>query len=495
MRIASVSAVTAAALLFAAASAPADNPAFPAKKLTGWEEEQHWPGPGVEASFNGRDVTVRFKDRTELTVYMSDPVDFGKRVRPHLVVKAALDDGMRLDLFGKTPGDVCGRLVDDREEDGYRLLRYELFNARTSFNQLTFRTGLKTGSLIIAGMTLVEGDAAAVKAPGTGDFCRPAEQFVKTGLAPLGVPSEAKDWPARREEIRKLWMTALGASPEPRPALDAKELSREEFEDYTRLKVRFVSEGPDTIDAWVLVPKTGEPNPGPFPAVVCLHPTTQQRGDEMVGLFGRGDVAHAVQLVKEGYVTLAFNCYIMKADTPEARKIGDQVKALADRRPGWTGLGKMVYDASRAVDYLETLANVDKTRIGVIGHSLGGKQAMFAAAFEPRFACAVSSEGGVGMTFSNWTDPWYLTEKFKPRIGELEGHQVLALAAPRPVLVIGGDSADGEKGRPFIDEAGAVYRLLGAADKLALFNHKTGHRFPYAAQAEASRWLAKHLKK
>ena len=57
-------------------------------------------------------------------------------------------------------------------------------------------------------------------------------------------------------------------------------------------------------------------------------------------------------------------------------------------------------------------------------------------AFEPRYRVGVFNEGGIGLRMSNWTDPWYLTEKMKGHIPAFENHQVLALAAPRPVLML-----------------------------------------------------------
>jgi hypothetical protein len=90
---------------------------------------------------------------------------------------------------------------------------------------------------------------------------------------------------------------------------------------------------------------------------------------------------------------------------------------------------------------------------------------------------------------SNWTDPWYLTEKMKAHIPALENHQVLALAAPRPVLILGGDSADGDASWPFVHAVLPVYRLLGAGDRVGLINHHGKHTFPREARGHAYRWL------
>ena len=70
----------------------------------------------------------------------------------------------------------------------------------------------------------------------------------------------------------------------------------------------------------------------------------------------------------------------------------------------------MLYDASRAVDLLVAIEDVDPHRIGAIGHSLGAKEVLYLAAFDERVRAVVSSEGGIGLSYSNWDAPWYLGE-------------------------------------------------------------------------------------
>ena len=60
-------------------------------------------------------------------------------------------------------------------------------------------------------------------------------------------------------------------------------------------------------------------------------------------------------------------------------------------------MGKMTFDASRCVDYLETVPEIDKEKIGCIGFSLGAKEVLYAMAFEPRYRAGVFNEGGIGL--------------------------------------------------------------------------------------------------
>src|SRR5262249_3858113 len=226
------------------------------------------------------------------------------------------------------------------------------------------------------------------------------------------------------------------------------------------------------------------------PAVVVFHPTTNETFQEPVGLGKRQELALALQLVRRGYITLSPECFIMKDGGARS-----QARALARRRPGWTGLGKMTFDASRCIDFLEALPDVDRSRIGCIGHSLGAKEVLYAMAFESRFRAGVFNEGGIGLRMSNWTDPWYLTETMKPHIPEMENHQVMALIAPRAFLILGGDSADGDASWAFVKEARTVYALLSPSHRIGLYNHKAGHSFPAGARRLAYEWLDYWLKR
>ena len=242
--------------------------------------------------------------------------------------------------------------------------------------------------------------------------------------------------------------------------------------------------------------RTGVPFRSAYRRVGAVVRKAQAAG---LGLMQAGEIARemdpelalALHLVQRGYITLSPECYILK--DPDGWAKG-QAAALAQRRPGWTGLGKMTWDASRCIDFLETVPGVDRERIGCIGHSLGAKEVLYAMAFEPRYRVGVFNEGGIGLRMSNWTDAWYLTEKMKAHIPTMEHHQVLALVAPRPFLIQGGDSADGDASWTFIKAVLPVYELHGAGDRVGLHNHKGKHTYPAEARQLGYRWIDHWLK-
>jgi pimeloyl-ACP methyl ester carboxylesterase len=229
-----------------------------------------------------------------------------------------------------------------------------------------------------------------------------------------------------------------------------------------------------------------------LPAVIVFHPTTPLHAKGVAGLASEYDPEkwQGVQLVQRGYVVWCPRNYI---NTDGADWTGNAKRVLA-AHPDWTGMTRMVWDAIRAVDFVQSLPNVDRRRIGVLGHSLGGKQALYAAAFDERIQAAVSSEGGIGLRFSNWDALWYLGPKIREPDFKLEHHQLLALIAPRAFLLLGGESADGERSGDFIDAAQPVYELLDARENLKWFNHHDGHRYSPTARAKAEQFLDEQLK-
>lgn len=304
------------------------------------------------------------------------------------------------------------------------------------------------------------------------------------GLKPLiDKDFKKEDWPKRRQELADMWQARLGKFPAKPAKLDVKIESTEKLDGYTRQLLSFQSAEGDRLLTYLLIPndiKKDEKRP----AVVVFHQTTKDTLKEPVGLGSKPPLALGVHLVKRGYVVLSPQCYIMKGNGPKA-----QAAEVGKQWPGLTGMGKMVFDAIRCVDFLESLPFVDALRIGCIGFSLGAKEVLYALAFEPRYQCGVFNEGGIGIRMSNWTDPWYLTASMKEHIPALEHHQVMALCAPRPLLILGGDSADGDASWPFIHATLPVYRLLGAEDRVGLINHKAKHSYPLEGRRQSYRWL------
>jgi len=297
-----------------------------------------------------------------------------------------------------------------------------------------------------------------------------------------------EDWRKRREQLLKRWLDFLGPFPDERCDLKPEVIESDEVEDCIRHRVRYEVEDGCPVEAYLIMPKE---RAGLLPGVVVFHSTVDYNIRQPAGLEGTPDKHIGLHLAKRGYVTLSPRCFIYDY---RGLSWDAAVQEFKGRYPDWRGMGKMVWDASRALDYLTTLEFVDNERIGCIGHSLGGKEALFAAAFEERFKTAVSSEGGIGINFSNWEAAYYLGQDIRKPAFPMEHHEVLALVPPRAFLLIGGDSADGDRSWPFIESLLPIYKLLGAENRIGMLNHREGHAFPKIAQKCSYAWLDYWLK-
>jgi len=318
----------------------------------------------------------------------------------------------------------------------------------------------------------------------------PAPKLAPLLVEPSGqaIASQAA-WLRQRAVLLTQWQDAIGHFPARKAPLETKILSTEELPDFFRQHVQYQIEEGVLTDGYLLIPKGAQ---GKLPAVVVFHQTTASQAKQVAGIDQSApELMQGVQLVRRGYVVFCPRCFIFD----EGGKYADHVARMQTRHPDWTGMARMTWDAVRALDFVESLPNVDSRRIGGIGHSLGAKEVLYAAAFDERYKVAVFSEGGIGLGFSNWQAGWYLGPKIREPGFRLDHHQLIALIAPRAFLLLGGESADGDRSWPYIEAARPVYTLFGAPASIGWLNHRTGHRYPPVARQTAEAFLDAHLKK
>jgi dienelactone hydrolase len=295
-------------------------------------------------------------------------------------------------------------------------------------------------------------------------------------------------WEKRREALRREWLDFLKPPPRSPEPPEVRILEEDRMDGVLRQKIAYETESGVAVEAYLIKPlDSSRPRPG----VVVLHSTVDHTILQPAGLAADVEKAFGLKLAQRGMVTISPRNFLW----PRQGKIDARAltQAYLERRPGSTGMAKMLHDAQTALDILAKLPEVDASRLGAVGHSLGAKEVLYLAAFDERVKATVSSEGGVGTKFSNWHDVWYLGEAIRQPGFQREHHELLALAAPRPFLLVGGDSADGDQSWPFITAALPVYRLYGEPPRLGLFNHKQGHAVPPEAEERIYQWLATYL--
>lgn len=305
----------------------------------------------------------------------------------------------------------------------------------------------------------------------------------------LPSPVTESAWQTRRAVLLAEWQKILGPWPESRVPLDPQLEAEEKFPGYTRRKVSYAIESGVREDAVLFVP---DPVPAKAAAVLVFHPTLKAHYAQVAGYdTSVPDKMMALRLAEKGYVVLCPRCFIFD----DGADYKGNVARMQERHPDWRGLTRMTWDGIRALDFLETLPAVDRQKIGVLGHSLGAKEALYLAAFDPRVKAAVSSEGGIGLGMSNWQDVWYLGPSIREPGFARDHHELLGLIAPRAFLLIGGGSADNSSSTAYIEAAAPIFHLLRASENLRYFQHPHGHKYPPEAHAEAERFLDLHLRR
>jgi len=312
--------------------------------------------------------------------------------------------------------------------------------------------------------------------------------------SPVKTP---QDWARRREEIRAYWHRVMGPWPPlvERPRIKFQE--KEHAEKFTRHRVQ-AEFAPDRFAGtqYLLVPD----GQGPFPAVVV----TWYNSEDSAGLVekARNRVDFGYQLAKRGFVALC---------------IGG---VSQEGKGGVQPLSYMAYAAANCCNALAAMPDVDPRRIGVIGHSFGGKWAMYASCLHDGFACAVWSDPGIVWNEkdanANYWDRWYLGYDFgrpadaqrkpgipnagNPRTGAYarlvaEGrdmHELHALMAPRPFLVSGG-AQDRPDHWIALNHTIALSEFLGHRGRVAM-TMRDGHGPTVESNAQAYAFLEHFLK-
>lgn len=291
------------------------------------------------------------------------------------------------------------------------------------------------------------------------------------------VQTEA-DWKLRRSQLLSDWNKLLGTWPAliTDPKVEVLEESRRE--NFRQLKVRFLWTPNERTTGYLLIPD-GE---GKRPAVLTVY----YEPETAIGL-GKELRDFGLQLARRGFVVLS----IGTTEATEAKTYGLYYPSIekAEVQP----LSMLACAAANAWYVLAARPEVDAERIGIVGHSFGGKWAMFASCLFDKFAAAAWSDPGIVFDNSrpsiNYWEPWYLgyhPQPWRPR-GlitsdnpaqglypklQAEGrdlHELHALMAPRPFLVSGG-SGDPPQRWEALNHSIAVNKLLGFEHRVGMTN-------------------------
>jgi len=349
------------------------------------------------------------------------------------------------------------------------------------------------------------GALADETAPRATRFAR--EPLLNVPLAGGGVRNarDPEEWEPRRRQIRAGFESIAGAFPgaDRRCPLDVKIVEETDCGTYVRRQIEYSSEPGGRVPAYLLIPKmllAGGAAKGP--AVLCLHPTDNVIGAKVVvGLGGKANRQYASELAERGFVTLSPSYPLLADYQPDLKTLGWE-----------SGTMKAIWDNVRGVDLLESLPFVAKGGYGVIGHSLGGHNAVFTALFDERLKVAVSSCGldsfqdyyggseKVWLPEKGWTQTRYMPRlrEYRGRLAEIpfDFHELIAALAPRHVLICA-PLHDSNFRHESVDRIAAsarpVFELGRAGDHLMVEHPDCDHDFPEAMREKAYSLFAERL--
>ena len=323
--------------------------------------------------------------------------------------------------------------------------------------------------------------------------------IARTNLLQSGAGCAVKtpqDWARQREHILTGLQLVMGPLPDAskRVALDMQVEETLVLNKVRRLRISFAAEGNDRVPAYVLIPNGVTSK---VPAVLCLHQTTTIGKDEPAGVGGHENLHYAMELAERGYVTLAPDYPNFGGYRCDPYKLGYASATM-----------KGIWNHMRAVDLLQALDEVDPERIGCVGHSLGGHNTLFLAAFDVRIKAMVSSCGFTsffkycGGNLAGWSHPGYM-----PRIASVYGNdpkkmpfdftEILGSLAPRPLFInapLGDQNFEVSGVSNCVAAARPAYESLGARDNLVVTYPAGGHDFDRTARDAAYAFLDKALK-
>jgi len=294
-------------------------------------------------------------------------------------------------------------------------------------------------------------------------------------------------WRRRRAELVELFRTHVyGRAPVARPNSLSFRLVKSDpramggAATLKQLAVDFAGPGGSgRINLTLFVPNQRRAGPAPAFLLICnrgaenIDPTRQTKSEFWP----------AEQIVARGYAAAAFVVADVDPDVDDGFKNGvhgifDPARRADD---AWGTIAAWAWGASRILDYLVTDPDIDAKRVAVVGHSRGGKTALWAGAEDTRFALVISNNSGAtgaalargkrGETIANINKafPHWFCRNYKNYNGREEAlpvdqHELIALMAPRPVYIASAsEDSWADPASEFLAGVAAspVYKLLG----------------------------------
>jgi len=326
-----------------------------------------------------------------------------------------------------------------------------------------------------------------------------------------------EEWAIKAQALRDIFLQTLGEDPRIKCPLSVKVEYEKDQGDHVERRISYLVARDERVALLALIPKSVRRR---APAVLCIHPTQADGKEETVGRGSRAGTpegenrAYGLHLVRRGYVTFSPDLLGSGERIYPGLKAFDNTP-LYEKYPRWSGTGKDLWDLRRALDVLARIEEVDRTRIGSIGHSQGGGLTGYLMAVDERVKVGVSNCGMWPLRISKnpfnicRTGWWIGRPALRPfawagKPMPIDYHELLALSAPRPFMNISAlndcqwKAEEESFTRPAWENlemnVKKVYALLGAPGGYRQTLHVRGHDFPNEMRDAAYAFLDEALK-
>ena len=334
---------------------------------------------------------------------------------------------------------------------------------------------------------------------------------------PFEVPKTTAAWEARRDQLRMRLRVALGLWPQPaKTPLNVEMYGKSVRDGFTIEKVNFESYPGHFVSGLLFRP---ENITGKLPAVLTPHGhggRMQDHGDKITSFIETGEEKHknsgrypklarCAQLARMGCITFIYDMegYVDSLQIPMevSHRLNDR-RAELESPTQWgffsaqaemrmqSIMGVQTWNSIRALDFLESLPDVDVERIGITGGSGGGTQTILLGALDPR--PIVSFPQGMVSTSMQGGCPCENCSLLRVDTGNVE---LTALFAPRPIAMTGANDWTKEiqtKGYPELQQ---LYKMVGDVEDVFCISYLNfGHNYNYVTRRHMYHWFNQHMK-
>jgi hypothetical protein len=291
----------------------------------------------------------------------------------------------------------------------------------------------------------------------------------------------AEQWNSRRDHLRKQILTAAGLYPlaSRRRVPRAEIFGRKTYDGFSVEKVLIETAPNYWLGANLFRPLT----PGRHPAVLSPHGHWKEGRAEQTDL---GNIpARAVMLARMGFVVLNYDM----VGYNDTRQTPHSFGSPAEQLWNWGPLGLQLWNSIRAVDFVQSLPDVDPARLAATGASGGGTQTFLLAAVDDRirWAAPVNMISGIMQGGSPCENaPGLRIDTFNVELG--------AMTAPRPMLMV---SATGDwtrnTPRQEFPAVKKVYALFGKESELESIQFDAPHNYNQASREAVYDFFARKI--